>query len=97
MAAAHAPFAPAASLHTRYLSLYLSPWFQQDIRTATQSENIEWHFNSPAAPHLGGLWEAGVRSTKFHLRRVLGSAVVTYEEMSTVLARIEAVFFKIQI
>ncbi|XP_041984087.1 uncharacterized protein LOC121736770 [Aricia agestis] len=35
--------------------------------------------------------EAAVRSTKFHLRRILNLTHLTYEEMSTCLAQIEAI------
>lgn len=49
-----------------------------------------WHFNPPHAPNFSGLMEAGVKSTKFHLRRVIGDSTLTYEEMSTVLTQIEA-------
>ncbi|KMQ89080.1 hypothetical protein RF55_11328 [Lasius niger] len=53
------------------------------------SEQIQWRFNPPAAPHFGGLWEAAVKSLKHHLHRVLGETTLTYEEMSTLLAQIE--------
>ncbi len=35
-------------------------------------------------------WEAAVKSTKTHLRKILGEVKLTYEEMSTVLSQIEA-------
>ncbi|XP_029674528.1 uncharacterized protein LOC115242404 [Formica exsecta] len=54
------------------------------------NERIRWCFNPPPAPHFGGLWEAAVKSFKHHLRRVLGESTLTYEEMSTLLAQIEA-------
>ncbi|XP_071582288.1 uncharacterized protein, partial [Temnothorax nylanderi] len=57
---------------------------------AVATEGIKWHFNPPAAPHFGGLWEAAVKSTKFHLRRVIGETTLTFEEMSTFLAQVEA-------
>ncbi|XP_052746235.1 uncharacterized protein LOC112051537 [Bicyclus anynana] len=60
------------------------------IEHASQ-QNIKFKFIVPYAPHFGGLWEAGVRSCKYHLRRVVGNANLTYEEYSTVLAQIEAV------
>lgn len=51
---------------------------------------IEWHFNAPAWPTAGGLWEAAVRSMKHHLRRVLGEQKLTYEELSSLLTKVEA-------
>jgi len=51
---------------------------------------IEWKFNPPSSPHHGGLWEAGVKSVKYHLRRVVGNQTLTYEEFSTVLCQVEA-------
>ncbi|XP_036342702.1 uncharacterized protein LOC118751981, partial [Rhagoletis pomonella] len=52
--------------------------------------NIEWRFNPPAAPHMGGYWEAGVKRIKYHLKRVLGETLLSYEEFNTVLTDVEA-------
>lgn len=67
-------------------------------RTTTQAEiqehflkqRIEWHFIPPRAPEHGGLWEAAVKSVKSHLRHALGSTRLTFEELYTVVCRIEA-------
>ncbi|XP_011884048.1 PREDICTED: uncharacterized protein LOC105571185, partial [Vollenhovia emeryi] len=62
----------------------------RNIVNSTASEGVTWHFNPPAAPHFGGLWEAAVKSAKHHLRRVIGETTLTFEEMSTLLSQIEA-------
>lgn len=51
---------------------------------------VQWKFIPPRAPHFGGIWEAAVKSTKYHLMRVIGLSTLTFEEMSTLLAQIEA-------
>jgi hypothetical protein len=63
----------------------------QEIASTMASDGITWHFNPPAAPHFGGLWEAGVKSTKYHLRRVMGSTRLTFEELATLTSQIEAI------
>lgn len=54
------------------------------------TDRTNWHFIPPAAPHFGGLWEAGVKCAKHHLKRVLGAHTLTYEEFTTLAAQIEA-------
>ncbi|XP_018404637.1 PREDICTED: uncharacterized protein LOC108781220 [Cyphomyrmex costatus] len=55
------------------------------------NSGTQWQFNPPSAPHFGGKWEAGVKSMKHHLIRVVGNTTFMYEEMSTLLTQIEAV------
>jgi hypothetical protein len=54
------------------------------------TEGCDWKFIPPHGPHFGGLWEAAVKSMKYHLRRTLGDHISTYEELCTLLAEIEA-------
>lgn len=62
---------------------------QPAIAEYLEANNTEWHFIPPHAPNFGGLWEAGVKSTKFHLKRVIRDTL-TYEELTTFLNQVEA-------
>ncbi|XP_066261359.1 uncharacterized protein [Euwallacea similis] len=64
---------------------------QGDIVNAMTNESIEWRFIPPSSPHFGGLWEAGVKSSKYHLKRILGAQVLTFEELYSLLTQVEAV------
>ncbi|XP_018397773.1 PREDICTED: uncharacterized protein LOC108775825, partial [Cyphomyrmex costatus] len=55
------------------------------------NNGTQWKFNPPSAPHFGGKWEAGIKSLKYHLVRIVGNTLLTYEEMNTLLTQIEAV------
>ncbi|XP_054719569.1 uncharacterized protein LOC129229310 isoform X2 [Uloborus diversus] len=55
------------------------------------TEGIQWNFIPPRSPNFGGIWEAGVKSFKFHLKRVIGSQNLTLEEFITILSEIEGV------
>ncbi|XP_020297976.1 uncharacterized protein LOC109862359 [Pseudomyrmex gracilis] len=62
----------------------------QQIANSIGNQGVRWHFNPPAAPHFGGIWEAAIKSVKHHLRRVIRDSTLTFEEMSTLLSQIEA-------
>lgn len=61
------------------------------IEEYAASVNITWKFIPPYSPHFGGLWEAGVRSTKHHLKRVIGDTLLTFEGLYTLLVQVESV------
>ena len=53
-------------------------------------EGTVWSFNPLAAPHFGGIWEAAMISTKYHLKRIIGESILTYEKFATLLCQVEA-------
>lgn len=55
------------------------------------AEEIDWKFIPPRSPHFGGLWEAGVKSVKHHLKRSIGNLRFTYEEFETIIVQIEGI------
>ncbi|XP_049886914.1 uncharacterized protein LOC126381473 [Pectinophora gossypiella] len=61
-----------------------------ELSSLLDSEGTKWKFIPPGAPNFGGLWEAGVKSTKFHLKRIIGESTLTFEELNTLLTQIEA-------
>ncbi|XP_070144885.1 uncharacterized protein [Drosophila kikkawai] len=75
-------------------STSLSRDFIESTRTLILSkhslQNLAWHFNPPGAPHMGGLWEAGVKSFKAHFYKYTAAGKYTFEELATLLAKIEA-------
>ena len=64
--------------------------FYQQAASVLANDGTDWVFIPPSAPHYGGLWEAGVKSVKHHLKRAIGEHTLTFEELSTVLVEIEA-------
>ncbi|XP_033158470.1 uncharacterized protein LOC117139899 [Drosophila mauritiana] len=60
------------------------------LNESTCQHGTRWHFTPPYSPNFGGIWEANVKAMKHHLKRIVGSHKQTYEELTTVLIRIEA-------
>ena len=70
------------------------------IKTMTAHENVrsyflevgvDWQFNIEKAPWWGGIFERMIHSTKRCLRKTLGQAKLTYDEVLTALTEVEAI------
>ena len=62
----------------------------QGVEEFAGRESFTWYFIPPESPHFGGIWEAAIKSVKFHLKRVAGNTSLNFEEMTTVLFQVEA-------
>ena len=48
------------------------------------NEGITWNFNPPASPHMGGIWERIIRSTKRVLYNIIkGTVLIDFQLMTT--------------
>ncbi|XP_063538786.1 uncharacterized protein LOC134751879 isoform X3 [Cydia strobilella] len=53
-------------------------------------EGIKWSFIPVYTPHMGSLWESSIKLTKYHLKRVLGLSLLTYEQFVSILYQVES-------
>lgn len=66
-------------------------WNTTETHRKLDSYGTSWRFMTPAAPHQGGIYEAAVKRTKYHLRRVLGKKPGTYMQTIDFLIDVEAI------
>ncbi|XP_048489043.1 uncharacterized protein LOC125491356 isoform X1 [Plutella xylostella] len=64
---------------------------QDLILDFTTSAGIDFSFIPSYSPVFGGLWEAGIKSAKGHIKRVVGNQILTYEELNSVVIQIEGI------
>lgn len=53
--------------------------------------DIKFIFSPAYAPNFNGYVEAGIKSAKFHIKRILGNTHLTYEELATLFSQVEAI------
>ena len=63
----------------------------KDVQNYLTSNLVTWKFIPIYSPHFGGIWESGVKTIKYHLRKTFGDNILTIEELMTALAQIEAI------
>lgn len=64
---------------------------QEYVARFGTEEHIKFKFSPAYSPNFGGLFEAGVKSAKHHVRRILGDKHLTYEELATLFVQVEAI------
>ena len=64
---------------------------QPEVQAQLASQQIQFAFNPPSAPHFGCCWEGEIRSLKQALQVTLGAQTVTEEVLRTVLIEIEGI------
>ncbi|XP_055622684.1 uncharacterized protein LOC129766199 [Toxorhynchites rutilus septentrionalis] len=68
-----------------------SQQFQHTVTRDCETEGIQFKFIPPRSPNFGGLWEAAVKSFKTQFRKTIGSRVLTYDEIHTVVQQLAAI------
>ncbi|XP_053686390.1 uncharacterized protein LOC128735933 [Sabethes cyaneus] len=76
-------------LHMIY-NLFRQQLTEKKLFEFCQQHEIQWKMIPPNAPHMGGLWEAGVKSTKSILKKGFQSALLNMMEFTTLLCQVEA-------
>lgn len=64
---------------------------QPEVQARLASQQTQFSFNPPNAPHFGGCWETEIRSLKQALRVTLDAQSVTEEVLRTFLIEIEGI------
>jgi len=67
--------------------------FKEELTQEVLNSRTEcqWKFNPSMAPHFGGIWEVAIKSSKTYLKKVIGTQVLTMEELTTLIIRIEGI------
>ena len=63
---------------------------RDQVQRMTANEGVTWHWNPPAAPHFGGVFESMIKSAKRAIRAVLEDADVSNEELQTTFIGVES-------
>lgn len=62
-----------------------------DVLTGFNTRSVNWTYNPPTGGHFGGMYESAIKGAKLLLKRFVGAQSLSFEELSTLFARVEAV------
>ena len=70
---------------------WLKIYSDKKVLEFSLENNIDWKFNTPISPWRGGVFERMIQSVKFHIKRVLGRNLYSWEEFLTFLIEVERI------
>ncbi len=82
---------PTFEVLTTNRKKYVKVYFHCNITLYDKTTSVQWHFTPPRTPHFGSLWEAGVKSMKTVLRKIVNHHPLMFQELTTILTEVEAV------
>ena len=83
-------FTGAKNRLTDFYQLLGSKETQNAVQLYAFDYEVTWHTIPERAPHFGGLWEAAVKAAKYHLKRIVGRQIFTFEELTTICCKVES-------
>ena len=69
----------------------IAQWNEESIERQLQEKGIKWVFQPPASPHMSGVWERLVQTTKKHLKSIVGDGLLNDFELRTLLSEVESI------
>ena len=69
----------------------MEQWNQGRVERELQQKGVKWIFHPPTAAHMSGVWERLVKSTKRHVKAVVGDRLLSDLALRTLLAEVESV------
>ncbi|GFW36706.1 integrase catalytic domain-containing protein [Trichonephila clavipes] len=82
-------FVGASNEIKKLLEIVRNP--DEKLANYVAAEGIELKFIPARSPNFGGIWEAAIKSCKYHLKRVVNGINLTYDELLTVTVQIEGI------
>jgi hypothetical protein len=59
-------------------------------KVESSNKGVNWHWNPPASPHFGGVFERMIKTAKRAIKAILGDAEVNDEELETTIIGVES-------
>ena len=70
------------------LNLCIKQLDQTKLHSFSNHQNIEWIFNPPASPWIGGVWVSLFKSVKTRLKAIVKDCIFTDKSLQALLSEV---------